>query len=240
MKPKYIYKNKRQKAFLGAAIGAVANVVGGIISNKKKKKAEETAFKQQQEAQFRNDNFIQASALSQMANNTDYIDDYKKRISFKCGGRRKAELGTSTTSKTNSSANTSSDNTKNSSSNTSSSSSSSSSRTSSSNSSNNNSSNSGGLNLNLKNIFSSENIGTFKENAVDALPGLGTLATSILTKPSTPKMIQRGTQIQVPQEQKVLTNNTYQVDANGNPIIDTNIDRMQMYKIGGRKRSKCK
>lgn len=239
MKPKYIYKNERQKAFLGAAIGAVTNVVGGIISNKKKKKAEESAFKQQQEAQFRNDNFIQASALSQIANNTGYIDDYKKRISFKCGGRRKAELGTSTDSKTDSSTNTSSDNTKNNSSSTSSSSSSSSSSTSSSNSSNS-SSNSGGLNLNLKNIFSSENIGTFKENAVDALPGLGNLATSILTKPSITKMIQRGVQIQVPQEQKVLTNNTYQVDDNGNPIIDTNIDRMQMYRIGGRKRSKCK
>lgn len=216
MKAKYIYKNKRQKAFLGAAIGAVASVVGGVISAKKQKKAEEAAFKQQQIQQNISDNFSQANAMAQMANNTNYIDDYKKRISFKCGGRRKAELGTSTTSETNSSTTTSSDNTKN------------------------NSGNSGGLNLNLKNIFSSENIGTFKENAVDAIPGLGNLTTSILTKPSTPKMIQRGTQIQVPKEQKVLTNNTYQVDANGNPIIDTNIDRMQMYRIGGRKRSKCK
>lgn len=216
MKPKYIYKNKRQKAFLGAAIGAVASVVGGVISAKKQKKAEEVAFKQQQMQQNISDNFSQANAIAQMANNTNYIDNYKKRISFKCGGRRKAELGTSTTSETNSSTTTSSDNTKN------------------------NSSNSGGLNLNLKNIFSSENVGTFKENAVDAMPGLGDLATSILTKPSTPKIIQRGTQIQVPQEQKVLTNNTYQIDSNGNPIIDTNIDRMEMYKIGGRKRSKCK
>lgn len=216
MKPKYIYKNKRQKAFLGAAIGAVASVVGSVISAKKQKKAEEAAFKQQQIQQNISDNFSQANAMAQMANNTNYIDDYKKRISFKCGGRRKAELGTSTTSETNSSTTTSSDNTKN------------------------NSGNSGGLNLNLRNIFSSENVGTFKENAVDAIPGLGNLATSILTKPSTPKMIQRGTQIQVPQEQKVLTNNTYQVDANGNPVIDTNIDRMQMYRIGGRKRSKCK
>lgn len=219
MKPKYIYKNKRQKAFLGAAIGAVASVVGSVISAKKQKKAEEAAFKQQQIQQNISDNFSQANAMAQMANNTNYIDDYKKRISFKCGGRRKAELGT----------NTSSNDTKNNSSN-----------TSSSSSSNNSSSTSGGLNLNLKNIFSSENVGTFKENAVDAMPGLGNLTTSILTKPSTPRMVQRGSQIQVPQEQKVLTNNTYQVDANGNPITDTNIDRMQMYRIGGRKRSKCK
>lgn len=175
MKPKYIYKNKRQKAFLGAAIGAVANVVGGIISNKKQKKAEELAFKQQQEQQYRQDNMAQLNALTQMANNAGYVDDYKKRISFKCGGKKKALLGTE-----------------------------------------------------------------FKTAAKDALPGFGTFATSILTKPSTPRMIQRGTQIQVPQEQKVLTNNTYQVDANGNPIIDTNIDRMQIYRIGGRKRSKCK
>lgn len=175
MKPKYIYKNERQKAFLGAAIGAVAGVVGGIISNKKKKKAEEAAFKQQQIQQNISDNFSQANAMAQIANNTGYIDDYKKRISFKCGGKKKALLGTE-----------------------------------------------------------------FKTEAKDALSGFGTLATSILTKPSAPKMVQRGAQIQVPQEQKVLTNNVYQVDANGNPIIDTNIDRMQMYKIGGRKRSKCK
>lgn len=175
MKAKYIYKNKRQKAFLGATIGAVANVVGGVISAKKQKKAEELAFKQQQEQQYRQDNMAQLNALTQMANNTSYIDDYKKRISFKCGGKKKALLGTE-----------------------------------------------------------------FKTEAKDVLGGLSTLATSILTKPSTPKMIQRGTRIQVPQEQKVLTNNTYQVDANGNPIINTNIDRMQMYKIGGRKRSKCK
>ena len=171
MKAKYIYKNKRQKAFLGAAIGAVANVVGGVISAKKQKKAEELAFKQQQEQQYRQDNMAQLNALTQMANNAGYIDDYKKRISFKCGGKKKALLGT---------------------------------------------------------------------GAKDALGGLSNLATSILTKPSTPRMIQRGTQIQVPQEQKILTNNTYQVDANGNPIIDTNIDRMQMYRIGGHKRSKCK
>lgn len=171
MKAKYIYKNKRQKAFLGAAIGAVASVVGGVISAKKQKKAEEAAFKQQQEQQYRQNNMAQLNALTQMANNTGYIDDYKKRISFKCGGKKKALFGT---------------------------------------------------------------------EAKDALGGLGNLATSILTKPSTPRMIQRGVQIQVPQEQKVLTNNTYQVDANGNPIIDTNIDRMQIYRIGGRKRSKCK
>lgn len=171
MKPKYIYKNKRQKAFLGAAIGAVANVVGGVISAKKQKKAEELAFKQQQEQQYRQDNIAQLNAITQTANNTSYVDDYKKRISFKCGGKKKALLGT---------------------------------------------------------------------EAKDALSGFGTLATSILTKPSTPKMIQRGAQIQVPQEQKFLTNNTYQVDANGNPIIDTDIDRMQIYRIGGRKRSKCK
>ena len=175
MKPKYIYKNKRQQAFLGAAIGAVANVVGGVISAKKQKKAEELAFKQQQEQQYRQDNMAQLNAITQTANNTGYIDYYKKRISFKCGGKKKALLGTE-----------------------------------------------------------------FKTEAKDAISGFGTLTTSILTKPSTPKMIQRGTQIQVPQEQKVLTNNTYQVDADGNPIIDTNIDRMQIYRIGGRKRSKCK
>lgn len=234
MKAKYVYQDKRKKAFLGAAIGTVANVIGSVISAKKQKKAEEEAFKLQQEAQFKSDNIAQVNALSQIANNTNYIDEYKKRISFKCGGRRKALLGTDADNKTDSSTDTSSTNSSDNSSN-------SSSNTSSSNTSSNNSSNgSRGFNLNLKNIFSSENIGTFKENAVDALPGLGGLATSILTKPSAPRVLQQGTHIQVPQEQKVLTNYTYQVDANGNPIVDTNLSRMQMYKIGGRKRTKCK
>ena len=171
MKAKYIYNEPRKKAFIGAAIGMVAGTIGKIISNKKQKKAEELAFKQQQDQQNRTDNIAQVNALSQMANNNEYIDDYKKRITLRCGGKKKALLGT---------------------------------------------------------------------GAKDALGGVGELATSILTKPSAPRMIQRGAQIQVPQEQKVLTNNTYQVDANGNPITDTNIDRMQVYRIGGRKRSKCK
>ena len=174
MKPKYIYQEPRKKAFLGAAIGTVANVVGSVISNHKKKKAEEEAFAKQQQQQNIADNLSQSNALVQIANNQSYIDDYKKRITFKCGGKHKALLGAN-----------------------------------------------------------------FKAEAADALSGLGGLLTSILTKPSTPRVIQQGAQIQVPNAQKVLTNNIYQVDANGNPIIDTNIDRNKLYRIGGRKRTKC-
>ena len=103
-------KDVRKKAFIGAIIGAAASIGGGILNGIKQRKA----IKAQQKQQTENEGFQQAQSLSQQYNNQDYIDDYKKKITLrnggkikttkgndrilvnkklKCGGRRKAELG---------------------------------------------------------------------------------------------------------------------------------------------------
>lgn len=80
-------KYNRNKAFLGAVIGLATNVIGGAISANKKKKAEEAAYKQQQEEQNRKDAINQAQVMSQAYSNQDYIDEYKKKITLKNGGK---------------------------------------------------------------------------------------------------------------------------------------------------------
>lgn len=115
MKRKVINNNGRDKAFLGAAIGAVGNLVGGLISKRKQKKAAEKAYRQQQEEQTRSEGVQQAQAMSAQYANQDYVDEYRKKITlknggkvnmknnnndrisiakkFKCGGRKKSSLG---------------------------------------------------------------------------------------------------------------------------------------------------
>ena len=116
MKRKVINKDNRDKAFIGAAIGAVGNIVGGIISGRKQKKAQERAYRQAQIEQTRNEGFQQAAAMSAQYANQDYVDQYKQKITlkdggkvnmkgkykdrvavakrYKCGGRKKSNLGT--------------------------------------------------------------------------------------------------------------------------------------------------
>lgn len=76
---------KRNKAFLGSIIGAV----GGIIGAAKRKKAEEKAFKMQQEEQYRQDSLAAAQAMTQSYANQDYVDEYKKKVILKNGGKMK-------------------------------------------------------------------------------------------------------------------------------------------------------
>ena len=106
-------KVKRNKAFLGAVIGAVANIgstiAGGIIS----KNSAEKAQRQQQIAQNRKDTYSMAQNLSNAYGNQEYVDEFNKRVTFKkggkmntkgdrlvrekklaCGGRKKAACGT--------------------------------------------------------------------------------------------------------------------------------------------------
>ena len=155
---------KRRKAFIGAAIGAAANVIGSIISNKKKQKAEEAQYRQQQAEQVRTEGVQQAAALTQNLNNTEYADEYKKRITLKnggkvytdrlkrnkvyaCGGRKKAALGLG-----------------------------------------------------------------------DAMSGIGNLATAIFTKSSAPKQIIKSDGFSIDTNNRLATR-SYQVDANGNPVL---------------------
>lgn len=76
---------KRNKAFLGSIIGAV----GGIIGAVKTRKAEEKAFKTQQEEQYRRDSLAAAQAMTQSYANQDYVDEYKKKVVLKNGGKMK-------------------------------------------------------------------------------------------------------------------------------------------------------
>lgn len=116
MKRRIINKDNRDKAFIGAAIGAIGNIVGGVISGKKQKKAQEKAYRQAQIEQTRNEGFQQAAAMSAQYANQDYVDQYKQKITlkdggkvnmkgkykdrvavakrYKCGGRKKSNLGT--------------------------------------------------------------------------------------------------------------------------------------------------
>lgn len=82
---------KRNKAFIGAIIGAVGNIVGSAISAKKKKKAEEQAFKMQQEEQYRQDSLAAAQTMTQSYANQDYVDEYKKKVVLKNGGKMKTK-----------------------------------------------------------------------------------------------------------------------------------------------------
>ena len=76
---------KRNKAFLGSIIGAV----GGIIGAAKIRKAKEKAFKIQQEEQYRQDSLAAAQAMTQSYANQDYVDEYKKKVVLKNGGKIK-------------------------------------------------------------------------------------------------------------------------------------------------------
>lgn len=89
MKAKVINKNGRDKAFIGAIVGTVGSIAGGIISGKKKKKAEEAAFAQAQEEQTQQDGINEAAALSSSYGNQDYVNDYQKKITLKNGGKVK-------------------------------------------------------------------------------------------------------------------------------------------------------
>ena len=115
MKCKVINKNSRKKAFIGAVIGAVGNLAGGIISAHKQKRAQEKAYRQAQKEQTQNEGFQQAQAMSAQYANQDYVDEYRNKITLKnggkvnmkkkgndrivmakklaCGGRKKAGLG---------------------------------------------------------------------------------------------------------------------------------------------------
>lgn len=113
---KVIKTDNRKKAFLGALIGGVASIAGSAIGAAKRRKAEREKLKQQQIEQNQNDAKIQAQALTASVANQDYVDEYNKKATlkmggdkkfndriksnktksnriFKCGGRKKAEMG---------------------------------------------------------------------------------------------------------------------------------------------------
>lgn len=113
---KVIKTDNRKKAFLGALIGGVASIAGSAIGAAKRRKAEREKLKQQQIEQNQNDAKAQAQPLTASVANQDYVDEYNKKVTlkmggdkkfndriksnktksnriFKCGGRKKAEMG---------------------------------------------------------------------------------------------------------------------------------------------------
>jgi hypothetical protein len=113
---KVIKTDNREKAFLGALIGGVASIAGSAIGAAKRRKAEREKLKQQQIEQNQNDAKAQAQALTASVANQDYVDEYNKKVTlkmggdkkfndriksnktksnriFKCGGRKKAKMG---------------------------------------------------------------------------------------------------------------------------------------------------
>lgn len=113
---KVIKTDNRKKAFLGALIGGVASIAGSAIGAAKRRKAEREKLKQEQIEQNQNDAKIQAQALTASVANQDYVDEYNKKVTlkmggdkkfndriksnktksnriFKCGGRKKAKMG---------------------------------------------------------------------------------------------------------------------------------------------------
>lgn len=113
---KVIKTDNRKKAFLGALIGGVASIAGSAIGAAKKRKAEREKLKQQQIEQNQNDAKAQAQALTASVADQDYVDEYNKKVTlkmggdkkfndriksnktksnriFKCGGQKKAEMG---------------------------------------------------------------------------------------------------------------------------------------------------
>lgn len=77
------YKNK---AFLGALIGAGTSLIGGFFANKAKKKAATEQARQQQINENKKSAFEQAINLTNVYGNQDYVDDYDNRIEFANGG----------------------------------------------------------------------------------------------------------------------------------------------------------
>lgn len=113
---KVIKTDNRKKAFLGALIGGIASIAGSAIGAAKRRKAEREKLKQQQIEQNQNDAKAQAQALTASVADQDYVDEYNKKVTlkmggdkkfndriksnktksnriFKCGGRKKAEMG---------------------------------------------------------------------------------------------------------------------------------------------------
>lgn len=78
-------KIRRDKAFLGAAIGAVAGIAGGLIQGAAAKRQQ----RRQQIAENKRATYEAANNLSAAYANQEYVDDFEKKVTFKNGGKTK-------------------------------------------------------------------------------------------------------------------------------------------------------
>lgn len=213
MKAEFIYNQpRRKKAFLGALIGGIiaagAQIASSAISANKQKKAMEEQERQVQENQAFQDNINQNAMLASIVNNREYIDQYNEKLHFKCGGRRKALEGINYNDIDNNLFSTSTYNFK-------------------------------PIELPKTEVKPSkksqpDNIGN--QPMLAGVGAMGDIISALVNKPYIPKQPKRGTMLSAPNNgnKKVLTNNIYPNDN----ISNLYFDRMQIYKIGGRKQYK--
>ena len=84
-------KIKKKKAFIGAIIEGVKDVTGtiaGVINSKRQADANIAEYERQQGEIYKNEAFQLGNILTQEANSQGYVDQMKKRISFKMGGKK--------------------------------------------------------------------------------------------------------------------------------------------------------
>ncbi len=90
-----VKRKERNKAFLGAVIGAAASLLGGIGSSIIASNSAKKQQREQEAMQRRNANYQTAANISNYINgSSDIVDDYYNRVVLqRCGGRHKYEGG---------------------------------------------------------------------------------------------------------------------------------------------------
>ena len=84
-------KIKKKKAFIGAIIEGVKDITGtisGVINAKRQADANRAEYERQQGEIYANEALQLGNVLTQEANSQGYVDQMKKRISFKMGGKK--------------------------------------------------------------------------------------------------------------------------------------------------------
>lgn len=103
-------KIKKKKAFIGAIIEGVKDITGtisGVINAKRQADATRKEYERQQGEIYANEALQLGNVLTQEANSQDYVQQMKRRVTFKMGGdykdrfksnnKKKANLGTTST-----------------------------------------------------------------------------------------------------------------------------------------------
>ena len=93
------YLNRpRNKAWLGAAIGAAVGIGSAIFGASKQKKAQQQQYALQNNMQYRNTGLTSAANMTQTFANVNELDEEFRNRFLRYGGRRKATTGTETSS----------------------------------------------------------------------------------------------------------------------------------------------
>ena len=88
------YLNRpRNKAWLGAAIGAAVGIGSAIFGASKQKKAQQKQYALQNNTQYRNTGLTSAANMTQTFANANELDEEFRNRFLRYGGRRKAKDG---------------------------------------------------------------------------------------------------------------------------------------------------